>query len=131
MTQRLNLEGLTFATTNMRHGNVNRKFGRERSQRAALLKSLARSLLLRGKMTTSLAKAKEIRPLVEKMITKGKSATLSNRRLLISQLGDERIVAKLFKTSANYKNRTGGCLRITKMGPRAGDAAQMAVIEFV
>ena len=115
----------------MRHGNVNRKFGRERGQRAALFKSLARSLILRGKMQTSLAKAKEIRPLVEKMVTKGKSATLANRRLLISQLGDYATVAKLFKTSATYKDRTGGYLRITKMGPRAGDAAQMAVIEFV
>ena len=115
----------------MRHGNVNRKFGREKNQRNALLKSLARSLLLRGKMTTSLAKAKEIRPMVEKMVTKGKSATLANRRLLIAQLGDERMVAKLFKTSATYKDRTGGYLRIVKMGPRKGDAAQMAVIEFV
>ncbi len=115
----------------MRHGNVNRKFGREKGQRAALLKSLARSLLLRGKMTTSLAKAKEIRPMVEKMVTKGKSATLANRRLLISQLGDERLVTKLFKTAATYKDRTGGYLRIVKMGPRKGDAAEMAVIEFV
>ncbi len=115
----------------MRHGNVNIKFGRETGQRAALLKSLARSLVLRGKMTTSLAKAKEIRPMVEKMITRGKSATLANRRHLISQLGDERMVAKLFKTSAAYKDRTGGYLRIVKMGPRKGDAAEMAVIEFV
>lgn len=96
-----------------------------------MLKSLARSLLLRGKMTTSLAKAKEIRPMVEKMVTKGKSATLANRRLLISQLGDERLVTKLFKTAATYKDRTGGYLRIVKMGPRKGDAAEMAVIEFV
>lgn len=115
----------------MRHGNVNRKFGRERGQRAALLKSLARSLVLRGKMTTSLAKAKEIRPLVEKMITRGKVATLASRRHLISQLGDERTAAKLLKTAATYSDRTGGYLRIVKMGPRKGDAAEMAVIEFV
>jgi large subunit ribosomal protein L17 len=115
----------------MRHGNVNRKFGRETNQRHALLKSLARSLVIRGKMTTSLAKAKEIRPLVEKMVTKGKSATLANRRLLISELGDTRVVAKLIKTAATYTDRTGGYLRIVKMGPRKGDAAEMAVIEFV
>ena len=115
----------------MRHGNVNRKFGREKGQRAALLKSLARSLVLRGKMQTTLAKAKEIRPMVEKMVTRGKSATLANRRLLIASLGDVRAAGKLLKTAEGYKDRTGGYLRITKMGPRAGDAAQMAVIEFV
>jgi len=115
----------------MRHGNVNRKFGREKGQRAALLKSLARSLILRGKMQTTLAKAKEIRPVVEKMVTRGKSATLANRRLLISSLGDARTAGKLLKTASAYKDRTGGYLRITKMGPRKGDAAQMAIIEFV
>ena len=115
----------------MRHGNVNRKFGREKGQRAALLKSLARSLILRGKMQTTLAKAKEIRPMVEKMVTRGKSATLANRRLLIASLGDVRAAGKLLKTADGFKDRSGGYLRITKMGPRAGDAAQMAVIEFV
>lgn len=115
----------------MRHGNVNRKFGRETGQRRALLKSLARSLVLKGRMTTSLAKAKEIRPMVEKMVTRGKAATLAGRRMLISQLGDERVAAKLIKTAANYTDRTGGYLRITKMGPRKGDAAEMALIEFV
>lgn len=115
----------------MRHGNVNRKFGRERGQRAALLKSLARSLVLRGKMTTTIAKAKEIRPMVEKMVTRGKTGTLASRRMLIAALGDERVAGKLIKTAAGYKDRTGGYLRITKMGPRKGDAAEMAVIEFV
>jgi len=115
----------------MRHGNVNRKFGREKGQRTALLKSLARSLVLRGRMTTTLAKAKEIRPMVEKMVTRGRTATLANRRHLIAQLGDERMAAKLIKTAEGYTARTGGYLRITKMGPRKGDAAEMAVIEFV
>jgi len=82
-------------------------------------------------MKTTLAKAKEIRPMVEKMVTRGKSATLANRRLLIASLGDVRAAGKLLKTAEGYKDRTGGYLRITKMGPRAGDAAQMAVIEFV
>ncbi len=115
----------------MRHGNVNRKFGRETNQRRALLRSLARSLVLKGKMQTSLAKAKEIRPLVEKMVTRGKTGTLASRRMLISQLGDERTASKLIKTAATYTDRTGGYLRIVKMGPRKGDAAEMALIEFV
>ena len=115
----------------MRHGNHNRKFGRETNQRAALLKSLARSLVIKSKITTTEAKAKEIRPLVEKLITRAKTATVSNRRLLIAQLGDARVTTKLIKTAATYTERKGGYLRITKMGPRKGDGAAMAVIEFV
>lgn len=115
----------------MRHGNVNRKFGRAKGQRVALKKSLARSLVLRGKMQTTLAKAKEIRPMVEKMVTRGKVASLANRRLLIAELGDVRAASKLIKTAESYKDRTGGYLRIIKMGPRKGDAAEMALIEFV
>lgn len=115
----------------MRHGNVNRKFGRESNQRTALLRSLARSLVLRGRMQTTIARAKEIRPMVEKMVTRGKTATVSNRRLLIAALGDERTATKLFEVAAGYKERNGGYLRIVKMGPRKGDAAEMAVIEFV
>ncbi|MEK7109175.1 MAG: 50S ribosomal protein L17 [Patescibacteria group bacterium] len=115
----------------MRHGNVNRKFGRERGQRKALLKSLARSLVLRGKITTTIAKAKEIRPFVEKMVTRGRTDTVANRRLLVAALGDETTAKKLVTTAKNYEGRAGGYLRITKMGPRKGDAAQMALIEFV
>jgi ribosomal protein L17 len=87
----------------MRHGNHNRKFGRETDQRAALLKSLARSLVLRGRIKTTEAKAKEIRPLVEKLVTKGKSATIANRRLLSQQLGD-----------SNRKQAHQDCRRIYK-----------------
>jgi len=115
----------------MRHGNVNRKFGRESGQRKALLRSLARSLVLRGKITTTVAKAKEIRPLVEKMVTRGRAATLTDRRLLITALGDVKTANKLIATAKNYDGRAGGYLRIVKMGPRKGDAAQMALIEFV
>lgn len=115
----------------MRHGNHNRKFGRETNQRNALLKSLARSLVIKGKIQTTEAKAKEIRPLVEKLVTRGKTVTVNNRRLLIAQLGDAQVTNKLFKTAANYTERKGGYLRITKMGPRKGDGAAMAVIEFV
>jgi large subunit ribosomal protein L17 len=115
----------------MRHGNVNRKFGRESTQRKALLKSLARSLVLRGRMQTTLARAKEIRPLVEKMVTRGRSDTLANRRLLVAALGDEKVVGMLIKKAQAYEGRPGGYLRIVKMGARKGDAAPMALIEFV
>ncbi len=115
----------------MRHGNNNRKFGRETGERRALLKSLARSLVLEGHITTTEAKAKEIRPLVEKLVTRGREATVANRRILIAALGDERTAAKLIKTAENYTERPGGYLRIVKMGPRKGDASPMAVIEFV
>lgn len=115
----------------MRHGNVNRKFGRETNERKALLKSLARSLVIKGRIQTSEAKAKEIRPLVEKLVTRGKSATLANKRALISQLGDITVANKLIKMAGTYTERSGGYLRIVKMGPRKGDASPMAIIEFV
>lgn len=115
----------------MRHHNKNRKFGRETDQRAALLKSLARSLVLRGRIKTTEAKAKEIRPFVEKLVTRGKTATLATRRALISKLGDANTASKLIKTAEGYKDRKGGYLRIVKMVPRKGDASPMALIEFV
>ena len=96
-----------------------------------MLKSLARSLVLRGKIMTTEAKAKEIRGIVEKMITRGKVESLANRRMLITQLGDAESAKKVFATAANYKERPGGYLRIIKMGPRKGDAALMAQTEFV
>ncbi|HEY5383547.1 MAG TPA: 50S ribosomal protein L17 [Candidatus Paceibacterota bacterium] len=115
----------------MRHGNHNRKFGRETDQRRALLRGLCRSLIIRGKIKTTEAKAKEIRPMVEKLITKAKSATLANRRSLIATLGDEKTATKIIKSAVAYTDRAGGYTRIIKMGPRKGDAASMAVIEFV
>jgi len=115
----------------MRHGNVNRKFGRKTDERRALLRSLARSLVLEGRIKTTEARAKEIRPLVEKLVTRAKQDTLASRRLLISKLGDEKTVQKLIVTAQDHKARQGGYLRIVKMGPRKGDAAAMAVIEFV
>ena len=115
----------------MRHGNVNRKFGRERGQRRAFFKSLARNLVLKGRMQTTEARAKEIRPMVEKLITKGKNPTLANRRMLISTLGDARIAQKVITLAEEHKGRTGGYTRIVKMAPRKGDAARMAMIEFV
>lgn len=115
----------------MKHHRNNRKLGRKRGPRKALLKSLMRSLVLRGRIQTTEAKAKEIRPLVEKMVTRGKVASLANRRMLIAQLGDERTAGKLLKTAENYQTRKGGYVRIVKLAPRKGDAAAMALIEFV
>ena len=115
----------------MKHHKKHRKLGRERGPRQALLRSLARSLILKGRIQTTEARAKEIRPLVEKMVTRGRAPTLANRRMLVSLLHDEGVVARLIAKSDGYKNRAGGYVRITKMGPRRGDAAAMAMIEFV
>ena len=99
--------------------------------REALLKSLARSLVLKGRIMTTQAKAKEIRPIVEKMLTRGRTDNLQNRRLLVAQLGDITTANKLIKTAQGYKERLGGYTRIVKMLPRKGDASPMALIEFV
>ena len=115
----------------MRHSNHNRKFGREKGQRVALLKSLARSLVLKGRIQTTEAKAKEIRPIVEKLVTRGKSLTLASRRMLIAELGSTAVANKLIKTAEGYAERKGGYTRIVKMVQRKGDASPMALIEFV
>lgn len=116
----------------MRHANHNRKFGRVRNQRNALLKSLARSLVLKQKIRTTEAKAKELRPYVEKLITLGKSETLASRRLLVARVGADaaRTITK-GGLAAKYKERSGGYTRITKQVRRLSDGSPMAVIEFV
>jgi large subunit ribosomal protein L17 len=114
----------------MHQQSKNRKLGRERGPRKALLKSLMRSLILRGKIQTTEAKAKELRPRIEKLLTRGKRGTLSDRRALMAVVGPEA-ARKLAETAQRYSERRGGYTRITKMGPRRGDAAPMAVIEFV
>jgi len=115
----------------MRHHNANRKFGRTKNQRAALLRSLAYSLTLKGKIKTTQAKAKELRPYMEKLVTLGKKDTLASRRLLESRVGAEAAKKIATELASAYKERAGGYTRITKMGPRATDASPMAVIEFV
>ena len=117
----------------MRHHNANRTFGRSKNQRAALLKGLVASLVQNERIQTTEAKAKELRPKIEKMITKAKNPTLANKRLLLAGLyNDEASVKKMVETIApRYTDRAGGYTRITKLVPRKGDASPMAVIEFV
>ena len=120
----------------MRHHSNNRTLGRPRNQRQALLRSLAYSLIKHGRITTTLAKAKEVRPFVEKLVTKARTAEknpLATKRLLLSRLGgDEKTVLKLEKDIApKYKDRNGGYTRILKLPQRSSDASEMAIIEFV
>lgn len=117
----------------MRHHNKNRKFGRPRNQRKALLRSLCMALIKSGKIKTTEAKAKEVRPFVEKLITKGKDKSIASRRVAASRLcNNKAAVKKLFDEIApKYALRQGGYTRIIKLPARKSDSARMAVIEFV
>lgn len=108
-----------------------RKFNRERDQRRALLKTLAVSLLLKEKIKTTEAKAKELSPFVQKKITRAKKGDLAARRYLLT-LFPERVVKKLIDDlGVRYKDRNGGYTRIVKLGQRKSDGARMAIIELV
>jgi ribosomal protein L17 len=116
----------------MRHKVAHRKLGRTASHRTAMLRNMAASLIKHEQIITTLPKAKELRPYVEKLITLAKHGGLSNRRLAMSRLMDETQLAKLFDTLApRYADRAGGYTRVLKAGFRASDQAAMAVIEFV
>ena len=117
----------------MRHADGNRKFGREKNGRIALLRGLAASLIQEGRIMTTEAKARELRPKVEKLITKAKNPTLANKRLLLSGLyNNTDIVGKLVEDIApRYAERAGGYTRITKLVARKGDGSNMAVIELL
>ncbi len=117
----------------MRHHKAHRKFGLERNARTAFIRSLLRALILHGKIETTVARAKEIRPLVEKLVTKGKTDSVASRRLVAERLGGApRAVAKLFADIApRYKSRAGGYTRITRVGRGTTDARELAQIEFV
>ena len=116
----------------MRHGNGLRKLNRTSSHRQAMLRNMAVSLLRHEAIKTTLPKAKDLRPIVERLVTVGKKGGLAARRQLIAQLQDEKLVDKLLTTLATrYKSRAGGYTRILKAGFRHGDMAAMAVIEFV
>lgn len=117
----------------MRHHVNVRKFGREKNARVALIRGLAASLITHGRILTTEAKAKEIRPTVEKMVTKAKNPTLANRRNLLAGLyNNELVVSRLIDELAPlYTERPGGYTRITKLVQRKSDGSPMAVIEFV
>ena len=116
----------------MRHGNSNRKLGRTTSHRLAMFRNMAASLIKHEQIKTTLPKAREIRPYVEKLITLAKHGGLSNRRLADARLKDDVQLIKLFDILAErYANREGGYIRIVKAGLRRSDATPMAIVEFV
>jgi len=116
----------------MRHGKSGRKLNRTASHRKAMFANMAASLIEHEQIVTTLPKAKEIRPIVEKLVTLGKRGDLHARRQAISAIRDAKLVAKLFDTLApRYAERHGGYLRIMKAGFRQGDNAPIAVVEFV
>jgi large subunit ribosomal protein L17 len=116
----------------MRHKVGGRKLQRTSAHRAALFRNMSAALIKHEQIQTTVAKAKELRPYVEKLITLAKKGGLSNRRLAHARLLDETQLAKLFDVlAARYADRNGGYTRIIKTGPRASDAASMAIIEFV
>jgi large subunit ribosomal protein L17 len=116
----------------MRHGLSGRKLGVTSSHRLAMFRNMAVALIKHEQITTTLPKARELRPVAEKLVTLGKRGDLHAKRQAFNQLRDETIVTKLFSTIADrYKTRHGGYTRVLKAGMRRGDAADMAVIEFV
>jgi len=116
----------------MRHQKNTRKLGRTSQHRDLMLANLVASLIIHKRVKTTLAKAKEARPLVEKLVTLGKTGTLHARRLAVAKIGQRDAVATLFKTIApGFKDRKGGYTRIIKLGPRQSDAAPVAFLEWV
>lgn len=116
----------------MRHGLAGRKLHVTSTHRVAMFRNMATSLLKHEQITTTLPKAKELRPYVERIITLGKRGGLHARRQAYAQLMDEKVVDKLFTTIADrYRARNGGYTRVLKAGIRYGDAASMAIIELV
>jgi large subunit ribosomal protein L17 len=116
----------------MRHGKVHRKLGKKPAHRKAMFANMSASLIKHEQIVTTLPKAKELRPVVEKLITLGKKGDLAARRQAISEIRDVAMVKKLFEVLApRYKERKGGYTRIMKAGFRYGDNAARAVIEFV
>ena len=116
----------------MRHGKVHRKLNRTAEHRRAMFANMCAALIKHEQIVTTLPKAKELRPIVEKLVTLGKKGGLAMRRQAISEMRDPDQVRKLFDTLATrYKDRNGGYTRIIKAGVRASDASPMAIIEFV
>jgi large subunit ribosomal protein L17 len=109
-----------------------RKLGRTTDQRKAMLRAMVTNVIEYGRIETTVTRAKEVGPLVEKMISLGKQNTLAARRAALAFITKEDAVKKLFDTTApGYTDRDGGYTRLTRLGPRRGDAAEMAVLELV
>jgi large subunit ribosomal protein L17 len=116
----------------MRHGNAHRKLGRKHEHRRAMFANMAAALIRHEQIVTTLPKAKELRPVVEKLVTLGKRGDLHARRQAIAEMRDLAMVRKLFEIiGPRYKDRNGGYIRVLKAGFRHGDSAPRAVIEFV
>ncbi len=116
----------------MRHQKAGRKFGRNPAQRKALLRQQAISIILHERITTTEAKAKTLRPLVEKLITIARDDTPHHRKLIMSKIDHDLATAKLFDViGPRFESAPGGYTRISKLGPRHGDAAPLALIELV
>lgn len=115
----------------MRHRKKGRKFGRSRSQRKALLYGLVSSIIFREKLTTTTAKAREARSFLEKSITRAKEGSLRARRLLAKSFPPTVVKKLVDELGPRYKDRPGGYVRITKIGSRKSDGAEMAVIELI
>jgi large subunit ribosomal protein L17 len=116
----------------VRHRKAGRKFGRNKDQRKALFRGLAASLILNERISTTEAKAKNIRPQIEKLVSIAREDTEHHRRLVRARIGSEAATRKLFEVIApRFEDQNGGYTRIYKIGQRKGDAAPMALIEFV
>jgi large subunit ribosomal protein L17 len=117
----------------MKHHDNVRKFGREKNARVALMRSLVRALILHEQIETTEAKAKELRPMIEKLVTRSRVDSVANRRLVASRISNEdKVLKKLFETIApRYKERAGGYTRIVRTGRRGNDARSLAIISFV
>jgi large subunit ribosomal protein L17 len=116
----------------MRHGKVHRKFNRTAEHRKAMFANMAAALIKHEQIVTTLPKAKDLRPVVEKLVTLGKRGDLHARRQAVAELRDQTMVKKLFEVlGPRYKERSGGYTRVLKAGFRYGDSAPVAVIEFV
>jgi len=115
----------------MRHKVKGRKLGSDASHTKAMLKSLAVALFTNERIKTTETRAKEVRPLIDKVITWAKKGDVHSRRLAIAAVGDKELVARIFNDRERYEDRPGGYTRIMKLGPRKGDSAPMVIMELV
>ncbi len=116
----------------MRHRKIGRKLGRTSSHRKAMYRNMSVSLLMNETIKTTVPKAKELRRVVEPIITRSKKDSVANRRIIFNQLRDKVVIGKLFnEIGPRFEKRPGGYLRILKLGPRAGDSAPMALVQLL